>query len=56
MENTQNLQSALTDAIRNQIGPIRNDPLPSARKAAFATRRGKSSEVINVGENSLDKF
>ncbi|VVP79579.1 hypothetical protein PS941_00654 [Pseudomonas fluorescens] len=37
MKNTQNLQPALTNAIRNQIGPIRNDPLSSAWKATFAT-------------------
>jgi hypothetical protein len=56
MEDPKHLQSTLANSIGNQIRPIGQNPFTSPGQATFSACRGKSSKVINAGENGLNEI
>mgnify|MGYP001588675741 CR=1 FL=1 len=56
MENAQNLKPALTNAVRNQIGAIRERPFSGSGQTSLASGGGKASKLIDGVENGLNKL
>ena len=56
MEDAQNLKSALTNPVRNQIGAIRECPLSGSGQTSLAPGGRKADKVIDAVENGLNKL
>ncbi len=56
MKNAQNLKPALTNAVRNQIGAIRECPFSGSGQTSLAPGGGKAGKLIDAVENGLNKL
>ena len=56
MEDPHDLQSALSDAIRDNVGPSRHDPFASPWHASLFSHRWKFSNLLEPSQDRLDKF
>jgi len=56
MEDPHDLQSALSDTIRDNVGPSRYDPFASPWHASLFSHRWKFGNLLEPSQDRLDKF